>query len=272
MKLKKYEFGEFEIIDAHSHIYPEKIAQKATDAVSDFYDIPMYSTGSSQKLIESGSRINVKKYLVCSAATSANQVVGINNFIKSQCDEHSEFFGFGTLHPDFEDVQSEIDRMIEMGLCGIKLHPDFQKFDIDSKDAYGIYEAAQGRLPILFHTGDIRYDYSLPSKLSRVSKDFPQLQSIAAHLGGYQRWEEALETLSGLSNVMYDCSSSMSMLDPCYAVSVMRRLGIDRIMFGTDFPMWNHKSEAEFLLSLGFERAELEMIFAGNFKRFFGVA
>lgn len=269
--MKRYQFEEFEIIDAHSHIYPEKIAQKATGAVSEFYDIPMYSIGSVQKLIESGKQINVKKYLVCSAATTANQVFGINNYIKAQCDEHDEFFGFGTLHPDFEDIQGEVDRMVEMGLHGIKLHPDFQKFDIDSKSAYKIYEAAQGRLPILFHTGDNRYDYSLPSKLAKVQKDFPELKSIAAHLGGYKRWEEALESLCGLNNVMFDCSSSMSMLQPDYAVKIMRRLGIDNIMFGTDFPMWSHISEAEFLLSLNFEKSELEKIFSGNFKRFFNM-
>ncbi len=269
--MKKFEVDEFEVFDAHSHIYPDKIAQKATDAIGDFYDIKMYSCGSADLLLQSGSQIGTKKYLVCSAATAAHQVSGINDFIKAQCDLHEEFFGFGTMHPDFENIDAEIDRMQKMGLHGIKLHPDFQLFDIDSENAYKIYEAAQGKMPILFHTGDNRYDYSLPSKLAKVSKDFPKLQSIAAHLGGYRRWEDALDTLVGLDNVMFDCSSSMSMLDKDYAKSIMNKLGLDRIMFGTDFPMWSHKSEAEFLLSLGFEREELEKIFSGNFKRFFNV-
>lgn len=75
------------IIDFHAHIYPEKIAEKATAAVGTFYgDAPMAWHGRAQELIESGSRIGVKKYIVHSVATKAEQVESINNFIISACE------------------------------------------------------------------------------------------------------------------------------------------------------------------------------------------
>ena len=180
---------QFEIIDAHTHIYPEKIAQKASDTIGNFYDIPMYGDGSVEGLLKSGGEIGISKYLVCSAATVAAQVASINDFIKREADAHAEFVPFGTMHPDFEDIESETKRMLDMGFKGIKLHPDFQKFDIDSKGAYKIYECAEGKLPVLFHMGDDRYDYSRPEKLARVLRDFPKLKVLAAHFGGYRCWE-----------------------------------------------------------------------------------
>ena len=58
------------IIDAHSHIFPQKIAEKATGAISKFYEIPMGHMGSTEELIKSGSEAGVDKYLVFSTATT----------------------------------------------------------------------------------------------------------------------------------------------------------------------------------------------------------
>jgi hypothetical protein len=136
--LDKYDYKDFEIYDAHSHIFPAKIARKATTVIGDFYKLPMYSEGSSEKLLKSGMEIGVKKYLVCSTATVPQQTESINSFIKAECDAHPEFFGFGTLHPDMDNIEAEVDRIISFGLHGIKIHPDFQKFDIDASEAYKI--------------------------------------------------------------------------------------------------------------------------------------
>ena len=143
------------IADAHAHIFPGKIAEKAVGAIGAFYSIPMQHPGSPEALLESGRAIGVRKYLVCSTATRPGQVVSINDFIRESCAVHPEFVGFGTLHPSFPDIPGEIRRIREMGLRGVKLHPDFQQFSIDDPAAFPIYEGcAEGGLPILFHTGD----------------------------------------------------------------------------------------------------------------------
>ena len=135
----------------HTHIFPAKIEEKAVDTIGKFYDIPMQNKGTSEYLIEDGATIGVEKFLVCSTATTAHQVESIDNFVARECAAHPEFIGFGSIHPDYENIAGEIDRMIGLGLKGIKLHPDFQKFNIDDESAFPIYEAAEGRLPVLFH-------------------------------------------------------------------------------------------------------------------------
>ena len=269
-RLDKYKYSDFEIIDAHSHIFPKKIAQKAAVAIGDFYDIPMFSEGSSELLLQSGREIGVKKYLVCSTATVPQQTESINTFIKDECNEHPEFFGFGTLHPNMEQLDVEVERIISLGLHGIKIHPDFQKFNIDDKEAYKIYEAIEGRLPILIHMGDNRYEYSKPYRLAKVLDDFQKLEVLAAHFGGYQCWTEAEECLKR-PNIKFDTSSSLPMIEPEYARKLINYYGVENMFFGSDFPMWRHTDELERFFQIGLSYEDNKKILSGNFNEYFGL-
>jgi len=261
------------IYDAHTHIFPRKIAQKATQAIGDFYDIPMNEIGSAEILLQSGAKIGVEKYLVCSSATKPSQVRAINEFISQACKEHDAFIGFGTLHPymDRDAVEQELSYIKECGLRGIKLHPDFQLFHIDEKQAIPMYEkiAAAG-LPVLFHTGDARYDYSSPKRLRNVIKEVPSLVAIAAHFGGYQEWDIVEECLSH-GNIYFDTSSSLFTLDKKAAVNMIRHLGVERFMFGTDFPMWDHMKELKRFLDLPLNEDEQAQILYKTFERLFKI-
>ena len=91
------------IVDAHAHIFPSKIAEKATTGIGKFYDVDMRYVGSPEHLLDSGRAIGVSKYFVHSVATTPAQVRSINSFIAEQCAAHPEFIGFGTLHPGVEE-------------------------------------------------------------------------------------------------------------------------------------------------------------------------
>ena len=93
------------------------------------------------------------------------------------------------------------------------------------------------------------------------------LTVIAAHFGGYTMWEEASHILAGMPNLYTDCSSSFFALDDRTAVEIIRRYGADRVLFGTDYPMWRAEDEIGHLLSLGLTEDECSAIFAGNVKR-----
>jgi len=67
------------IIDFHAHIFPPKIAEKATKSIGDFYNLEMSYIGTPEELVKSGSKIGVSKYIVHSTATKAMQVESINN-------------------------------------------------------------------------------------------------------------------------------------------------------------------------------------------------
>ena len=225
------------IIDAHAHIFPQNIAQKATEATGQFYDIEMSHIGISERLLLSGSKINVSKYLVCSTATTPRQVSSINSFIAEQCIKYPIFFGFGTLHPEMEEPEKEIDRIQSLGLHGIKLHPDIQQFQIDTPKAIKIYKIlAERNLPVLFHTGDYRYDYSSPLRLTRALEKVPMLTAIAAHFGGYSEWK-SVKCYPKIKNLYFDTSSSLFLIKKEEALDIIDYFGREQFFFGVDFPM-----------------------------------
>ncbi len=252
------------IIDFHAHIYPAKIAERATQAISDFYDAPMAFNGSVAELLTSGDTIGVERYIVHSTATKSDQVRSINDFIIGETRKEPRFVGFGTLHPDFDETRDELDRIISLGLKGIKLHPDFQRFEIDCAKMDSAYEqiAAAG-IPVLVHAGDARYDFSGPRRIARVLDRHPAIKLIAAHFGGYTEWDEALEMLAG-RDLWLDTSSTFWKIEPSIARKIIEKHGISRFLFGSDFPMWRHDDELARFLALGLTQAENEAILAGN--------
>lgn len=259
-----------EIFDFHAHIYPEKIARKAVKSVGDFYGIEMDCDGTAQSLIEKGKKAGASRFLVQSVATAAGQACAINDFIARECAAHRELTGFGTLHPGMEDPLSEIERIQTLGLKGVKFHPDTQKFNMDDDRMFPIYDALrQEKLPILMHCGDYRYTYSHPVRLRRVLDNFPGLTVIGAHFGGWTLWDLALEYLKDTSCYV-DCSSSIMFLGKVRSRELIRLYGAQRVLYGTDFPMWDEKEEIARVQSLGLSTEELELIFSGNAKRLLG--
>lgn len=257
------------IIDFHAHIYPEKIAEKAAKAIGLFYDAPIAYNGTSLKLIESGSKIGVDKYVVHSAATTEAQVESINNFIIKECDTHSEFIGFGTMHPNYTDFEKELERIKKEGLKGIKLHPDFQKFKVDCPEMDPIYEKlAELKMPVLFHAGDCRFDFSGPKRILNVYNKHPSLIIIAAHFGGYTEWQESLDNLVG-KDIYFDTSSTLWKLPLEKANQMIKAHGYEKFFFGSDYPMWDHEDELSRFNQLDLTAEEREAVLYKNALKLF---
>lgn len=261
---------QYRIIDFHNHIFPDNIAEKAVANIGNYYGIAMWGRGTVDALLESGSRINAERIVVHSSATHAGQVKAINDYIAGVIGSHTNLIGFGTLHSGLEDIESEVQRLISLGLRGIKLHPEFQQFSIDDESMLPIYAAVEGKLPILFHMGDANKDSSSPLRLARILDRFPKLTVIAAHLGGYQMWDDSLKYLVGRDLYM-DTSSSLAYLDGSKAVELMRRHGIQKILFGTDFPMWGHQEELNRFLALKLTEDERKAILYDNAVKLLGL-
>lgn len=252
------------IIDFHAHIYPQKIAEKASNTIGEFYKMPMKHNGCSEKLIESGKQVDITKYVVHSAATTAKQVESINNFIISECAAHSEFVGYGTSNPEYENFEQEFKRIKTAGIKGIKLHPDFQHFAADADVMDNQYEVlAALKMPVLFHAGDYRFDYSGPQRIANVIKKHPDLIVIAAHFGGYTEWDKSSEYLIG-KNCYMDTSSSLFNLSVDTAMEMIHRHGVEKMLFGSDFPMWDHAGELERFNKLPLTPEERSMILYSN--------
>lgn len=261
-----------EFIDIHTHIYPEDIAHKAAESVQKFYGIggEGHMDGTSRCLLERGKEAGISRFLILPVAIRPDRVHGINDFIVRELEAHEEFVGFGTVHARMEGIVEEAERILSLGLKGIKMHPDSQRFAIDDPDLFPVYETVRGRLPVLLHMGDFRYDYSQPARLRHILELFPGLQVIAAHFGGYSVYEEAFQQLKDMDCV-FDTSSSLMFLDPKTAERYINAYGAERMAFGTDYPMWDPVEEMKRFDRLKLTWEQKEQIASRTAKRILGL-
>jgi len=265
------------IFDIHTHIYPEKIAAKASVNLGAFYNFVVEGEGTYADLERVGSREGVRGFLLLGVATNPTQVKGVNDFIAETVSlsrsRGYHTYGFLGIHQDYPDFSAELDRCAHMGLCGVKIHPDIQRVDIDDVRLFELYSMMEGKMPLYLHMGDDRpqYRYSSPAKLVHILEEFPRLTVVAAHLGGYKAWEEAVPLLAGRENVWYDTSSALWAITPAYANGVISKIGTERLMFGTDYPVKNTDEEVRNVLALDLTDDERENVFWNNAARFFGI-
>ena len=261
------------IIDIHTHVYPEKLAARAVTSISDFYELPIDAgAGTVEDLVAIDQAAGVTFSVVFSTATRIQQVESINRFM-AECQQHPSLVAFGSMHPDM--TAREIDETLELimgnDLRGIKMHPDFQEVNADSPFMQELCHQLRGQLPLMLHAGDPRFDFSHPRRIRHLAEQFPETTIIAAHFGGWSKWPEAIKELSGLPNILVDTSSSIPFMSEQEVYQLISAFGIERILFGSDYPMWRPDQEIALIRALQLTDAEKHAIFWANSARLLGL-
>ena len=248
------------IIDIHTHVYPEPVAQKATDSIQDFYEIAGAGMNGTVSMLRSrGAEAGISRFVILPVSVTPARTRHINDFILQQTAKYDDFIGFGTVHADMDHIGDEAQYIMDKGLRGIKMHPDTQQFAIDDPRLFNMYEAVSGRIPVILHMGDHRYDYSQPARLRHVLDLFPQLDVIAAHFGGYGMYEEAYKQLKD-KNCVFDVSSSMMFMEEGVAERYINLYGAERMAYGTDYPLWDPVTEVQRFMKLKLTDEQFEQI------------
>lgn len=254
------------IIDFHTHLFPDKLAGGTLEKLSAIAESPYYTNGTVRGTKEKLEEWGISKAVVMHIATRVGQMQKINDFAASIQDE--TLLCFGTVHPDDEGAIAELHRIKQMGLKGVKLHPDYQGFFVDDEKMFPIYEAiCELGLPVLFHTGfdplspDVVHASS--KAVSAVCKKFPDMTVIAAHMGGLNRYDESLKYLVG-ENLYLDTSMSSRYCSKKEFAQMVKEHGTDKILFGTDLPWSTPDFELELIDELDLTFAEREQILCKN--------
>jgi len=256
-------------IDIHNHVYPDSIAERAVQQVGKFYDVVMACGGTVDELLELQEQAGLDYSLIHSVALKPEQVTTINDFLAEQCRKHASFIGFATMHQDFEDMEGEIERALAMGLIGFKLRPDSQGVNIDDDRLMRFYSLLEGRIPLMVHCGDYRFDNSHPKRTKRVLQEFPKLVVNCAHFGGWSLCDLALEYLED-EHCFMDISSASVYLGPRRTTELIRIYGAERILFGSDYPMWNPVEEIERFALNDLTSLEREQILCRSAEAYLG--
>ena len=248
------------LIDIHTHIYPPAIARKAAASIREFYELGTDEMdGTAQTLLERGTSAGIDRFVILPVAMRPERTRHINDFILEQIAAEPRFLGFGTIHAAMDNITDEVQYIMDNGLRGLKMHPDSQLFNIDDERLFPAYEMLQGKLPVILHMGDTRYSYSHPARLRHVLNEFPNLQVIAAHFGGYGMYETAYEQLYD-KDCIFDVSSSMMFMEEGIAEKFINIYGAERMAFGTDYPLWDPVPETKRFLELKLTDEQFEQI------------
>ncbi len=249
--------------DFHTHVFHPKIAEKVLVQLKNHYGINPVGTGLVEDLLVFLDKAGIQRAVVHTAATSPDQVIPANNWAIFLQGTYSRLNAFGTLHPDYINWKSELDRLERKGIKGLKFHPDFQGYDLADPRLLPFFEAIGNRFVLMFHVGDRLppdENPSSPGKLAAIRKKYPDLVIVAAHLGGYLHWDDSLQYLAG-TDVFLDTSSSLPFIDDGLLKKILNRHPLDRMLFGSDYPLFDPAVETGLLKSrAGFKEKQIHRL------------
>ena len=276
-----------DIVDIHTHTFPEKIAARAIAALKAKSHTAAFTDGTPDALMNSMREAKISYSVIQHVATSPNQVIHINDAsinINSRF-KSSGIISFGAMHPEFEDYDSELKRISELGIKGIKLHPVYQAMPIDDGKYIRILECAgKYDLWVMIHAGyDIGYpgnENAVPKKILRAVRSSGNERVILAHMGGWRCWHESLElfadthvyidTAFSLGSFIPDDDGYYSRPEECMMlcaeefVKMIHAFGAERVIFGSDSP-WASQSEwVSAINALPLNESEKTKIFSEN--------
>lgn len=241
------------IIDAHTHIYPEHVAEKAISTIIENtkWRVDAHTDGTFDNLLFSMDKAGVDLSIVLTVATSLGQGCGILKWLKQMVDRTPRIIYFGSVHPYDSNNIDVIHEMSGMGIQGLKFHPAYQDFPADSKEAYKVYEEAlKNDFVLYFHSG---YDISMPDsdyasveRFANVLRDFAGAKIIMAHAGGDGEWNKVLD-LYGDKKCYYDTSFVLERMMRDDNAMELYRQNEDYFIFGTDSPWQDQKRFVDFL-------------------------
>lgn len=268
------------IVDFHAHAFPDALAERSIAFLSAQANVPAFSDGTTRGLAEAASRVKADYALVLPVQTKTSQFRSINAFASRVNQGEFDACGvkllsFGGIHPDDDDVAGELRAIKEMGLKGVKLHPDYQGTYIDDPKYMRLIEiAAKEGLLVSVHAG---LDYGFqdcthctPARARKMLHETGAENVILAHMGGFAMWEEVYDLLVG-EKVYFDTGVVARYMDKRLAADIIRAHGADRVLFATDSPWATYEESVEFVSSLEITEGQKNMIFGENAARLLGL-
>lgn len=275
------------LIDSHTHAFADKIADKAVEQLINYYRLPTTFGGTLTDLCLQANAAALDAMVLMVAATRPDQVRPANDWVLSQLlltqDEMARslklekvpaIIPFGAFHPDDKNWLSEVARLRQAGVRGIKIHPEFQNIDLADRRLDSFFEEVQRDFVLMLHIGDPQVsanNLSTPAKVADILDRFSGLNIIAAHMGGYCFWQQAYDVLAG-RRLFFDTSSSIAFMEPEMVKLIIDKHGSEQILFGSDYPLRSSMQELLLLESYNWlNENQRSAIYGANAATLFGI-
>lgn len=265
------------IIDFHTHIFPDTLAERVIPILYKASDLKPNHDGKLSGLIQAMDKSGVDIAVALPIATKPSQENSVNSFAISLL-SNPRVVPFGSVFPGSDTWKQQLERLSAAGIKGIKLHPEYQSFYIDSDNALEIYEEC-GKLGLIvqFHSGeDEAYPppvKATPERVNRICKLMPHTKFVSAHFGGYNMWDEFAHKLEPHPNLWIDTSMSATanIIKKQTAEALINKMGEDHVLFASDSPWENQKDSIDNILRLDLTNDQREKIFFRNASKLLGL-
>lgn len=275
------------IVDSHVHVCPDKIAAASAKVFKERNNWEWVYDGTVGTLFKQMEKNNISKAIVCNTVVRGDFISKANDFVASQVKEFpGKLYGYTFIHPGNADPAGELERCATMyGFKAVKINGSLNKFFPEDENMMAVYERAiKFDVTIMTHTGpNVENFFKDPSEIkerqfaepkswTRVLQKYPKLRLVLAHFAGSTHYyKDAIEIMESYPHVYTDCSMVLNKLTPTDATNFIKKVGVDRVLFGTDYPGHEIVHEIDLVKALGLSDEEKDKVLFKNAIRFYGM-
>ena len=272
------------IIDFHTHVFPDKIAEKTIlQLASGTTDGKYYFNGTINGLIEHMEQADSDISINLPVLTKPTQFETVAEFAiqinQRFSDQKRRIISFGGIHPDCDNVKEKMRYLKDNGIKGVKIHPDYQYTNIDDERYINILKVAKDLdMIVVTHSGidtAFYYDKKLPERcppelVKKVIDKVGHSKFVLGHYGAHEQYDQVLEKLAG-EDVYLDTAYTLNEIEPSLFKKILEKHGEDKVLFATDCPWQSIIEHASILRSYNLGKQTEDKIFYKNAIKLLGI-
>lgn len=282
------------IVDVHVHLFPtQEVGKQIVTEIQESSGAGYHSYGTPEEYLADMERAGIDYGVMVSFAPD-HQLKNMNFWTtaitrpkKTKPAAYPMLIPFVSVSPTMKGRKpvEELEFRLKWGMRGVKVHPIAQGFPPDDRRMWPVYRwLVEHDLPILAHSGinvveDEQTDLGRPHRWLPVLEEFPTLRLILAHMGG-GFWDEAIDVVQRYPQVMLDTAIALTAVEiggknwltDDQAVEMIRAVGADHVMFGSDYPWIDPAGDVARIRSLALTDEEKRLILGENAARVLDLA
>ena len=283
------------MIDCHAHLFHPKVIANVKKRTALVQRIRLNTEGADQRVgagpLEQSLRRNHFQACLVLPTALPHDVSQVNDALFETLGAWPLLYPAGTLHPDYQANAAELQKFKQRGQRGIKLCSFSQRFRLDAPATLAMFELIQrvnlaegSAFFVVLDTfasahqlmGSPLAYTTTPGLLGQLVGRFPGLNFIAAHMGGLSAdYRDIVNQLLPLDNLYLDTSNAAHVLTENQFVSLCKRHGPEKVVFGTDWPWFGHATEVGLISGLleqaGFNGKQRDLVFRANIAGLMGI-
>lgn len=264
------------VVDFHTHIFPEKIAQRTIETLASKSANKPYTDGTELGLIGALNNAKAEIAVTFPVLTKPTQFESVTNFAMQINAKYQKGFpriiSLAGIHPACDDIKGKMKFLKDNGFLGVKIHPDYQSTYIDDDGYLEILKCAKDYdLIVITHSGiDDGYKGEpvrcTPDRVLKVIEKIGHSKFVLAHFGAHKQWQEVLEKLAE-KDVYFDTADTLNDIDQTLFKKILEKHGADKILFATDSPWRDIKTDLEIIKSFNLNKdTEEKILYKNAFK------